>query len=294
MSKKKKRIIMNQVKEAEKILETNEFTDSTWTTMSLLVRYYAQIKEYKPKKIRELTEEFFNRNAPYWKEYFYAQELLEKIIKDAKKYPLTQVDEIPITQKELDTVATASSLKLQKILFTFLVLGKFKFIRKGNTWINYPNTTFFKMTNTYQTKTERHLLIHDLKEAKYISLTKSIMDRSYHVEIIDPDGEPVMMVKSLENLGYRWLMYIGKNYAECAECGAMFKPSNNKQKYCKKHLTTHKKSETFICIDCYEAFEVPEGGRKKKRCNLCNWRHRKNYKHQKYLENRKELINYGN
>lgn len=277
-------LIMNEVKEAEIILETNKFNKFT-SALSLLIRYYAQIKEYHSAEIRDAMKNFIKLNN---EEYSHWEELINKMIKSAKKFPLSQIDEIPLTQKELDVVASIPDKKKQKVLFTFLVLAKFKYIKSGKAWVNNTGASTFEIANSKSVKRDRSRIIYELKEMKVITLSKSPLNRSVHLEFIDEDGEPALIIKDLRNLGYRWLQYCGERYIECNECGILFKPTRMNNCYCKScRGYIPLKTKIVECIECGTSFEAPATS-PGKRCSSCS-KLRRQAKQRDLMRKRKNL-----
>lgn len=263
-------MVINEVKEAERILETHKYNKLS-SAVSLLVRYYIQIKELNKDETKENIKEFLrihNEEFDYW------EKSVNRMIKNANKYPLCQIDEIPITQSEIDTIYKAGSEKKEKILFTFLVLGKLKWMRSGKAWVNDTGASTFKMANAETKAVDRDFIIKDFKEAGFISYAQSPMNMSIHVDFIDNNSDTILTIKDLRNLGYRWLKIKGQRYAECNNCGILFKPSRMNNCYCKNcrgyvPLVT----KIIECIDCGISFEVP-AITKSKRCPSCQRNHR--------------------
>lgn len=277
-------IIMNEVKEAKKIIKTNKYEKFS-SAVALLVRYYVQIEGLSRAEVKNEMKKFLILNH---EEYDYWEQSLNKMIKNADKFPLCQIDEIPITQKEIDVIYKAGSEKKEKILFTFLVLGKFKWMKTGKAWVNDTGFLTFKNANAETKIEERDYIIKDFKEAGFISYAKSPMNLSIHINFIDENENPVFVVKDLRELGFRWLKYKGQKYVECQECGILFKPSAMNACYC-KNCRGYIPLETKIieCIDCGISFETPSST-KSRRCPLCRRKHYNEY--QKKLMQKRNLV----
>ena len=46
---------------------------------------------------------------------------LDKQVKKSKKYPLIEIDNIPVTQNEMNTVMSLKNIRKQRLAFTLLV-----------------------------------------------------------------------------------------------------------------------------------------------------------------------------
>lgn len=274
---------ISDVKRAEYILQTNNF-DKLSKALSLIIRYFIQIKDYNPLLIKEEARKFLALNN---EEFEYWENTVDKIIKSAKKYPLYDIDSIPITQSEIDVIRQAGNSKKQKILFTFLVMGKLQYLKTGKAWVNDTGAKIFKLANA-QTKTEeRDYIIRDFYEAGFISYAKSPMNMSIHIDFIDDTGDAILTITDLRNLGYQWLKYSGRNYIPCKECGILFKPTNTNNLYCNEHKGyIRKPDKVIVCCDCNNKYIAPAMARGN-RCPLCS-RIRRNEKQKELMRKRKQ------
>src|SRR5574344_1021817 len=100
-------LIINEVKEAEKIINTNKY-DKLASAVNLLVRYYWQIKRLTKEEVKEKIKLFIELNH---EEFEYWENSVKRMIKNADKFPLCQLNEIPITQKEIDIIFKAGTEK---------------------------------------------------------------------------------------------------------------------------------------------------------------------------------------
>lgn len=277
-------MVINEVKEAERILQTNKY-DKFSSAVALLIRYYIQIKELNKSDVKDEIKKFLILNH---QEYDFWEKSIDKMIKKANEYPLCQIDEIPITQKEIDTIYQAGSEKKEKILFTFLVLGKLKWMKTGKAWVNDTGFLTFKRANAETKTDERDYIIRDFKESGFISYAQSPMNMSIHIDFIDNTSDTVLVVNDLRELGYRWLKFKGRRYVECNECGKLFKPNGSHSLYCKEHrgyipLVT----KIIECKDCGNSFEAPATS-PGKRCPLCS-KLRRNAKQRELMRKRSKL-----
>lgn len=89
-------LIMNERVEAERIIESGDINFDTGSKLSLLARYYAYTGK-KPKEIKSLlneimTNHYHNYHADDW------EMSLQKYVNKSKKYPIVEIDNIPITK----------------------------------------------------------------------------------------------------------------------------------------------------------------------------------------------------
>lgn len=262
-------LAINEVKEAERIIETNKY-DKISTAASLIIRYYIQIKGLSPAETKDKMKAFFNMNH---KDYDNWRKFVSKVIKTSDDYPLCNIDEIPITQKEINIVDALETDIKKKVMFTFIVMGKLKQIKSGNSWLNDSSKSLFDRANVNVRVADRDYIIKDLYELEYISYAKSPMNLSLHIDAIDMSGDPVFTVKDLRNIGFAWLKYKGESYTYCNECGILFKPTRPNNIYCKNCVGyIPLQTKVIECCDCGTSFETPSMT-KSKRCPHCRHKH---------------------
>lgn len=261
---------INEVKEAEKIIKTNRY-EKISVAVGLLIRYYFHKQNLTPDEIREKIKAFVTLHH---EDYDHWESFVNKTLENVENVPLCEIDEIPITQKEIDVIKSVENKKEQKILFAFLVMGKLKYLKTGKSWVNNTGATFFKNANVDVRTEERDYIIKKFHDAGFLSYAKSPMNMAIHIDFIDKEkSNPVLMIKDLRELGFRWLLYIGERYVECNQCGILFRPNSSNDRYCKKHRGyIPLKTKIIECRDCGVSFET-SAGLLDKRCPNCKRLH---------------------
>ena len=244
-------MIMNEKKEAERIISGETKENKPSVIISLLSKYYIQIKKYSNSETKKLIiENLLNQfpclNTHEWDEF------INKAIKGAKKYPIKDIDKVPVTQKEIDIIKSIPTKRLQKLAFAYLIVGKYNYLINGTSWVNASFDSVMKMAGIHWTsKSKNGLDLHELLILKLISSSKKIDDIKVKIEFIDPDGEEVLGIRTFKKLGWFWDRYL--------------------------------KNEVKICIDCGEFFEVKGKSRRSKvRCDKCQ--------HKTNLEKRRNIM----
>lgn len=263
-------LIMNERKEAEKIIESGDINFDTGAKLSLLARYYASIGK-KPKEIKMLLEEIMvkkynNYHPDDW------DISLQKYVNKAKKYPIVEIDEIPITKNELRTISQISNKKLEKLAFVLLVLAKFCNMRneKNNNWVMVDEYSVFSRARITGTTIAQYSCFYKLAKMDLITYSKKVDNINVRVGFIDNDSDIVLKVTDLRELGYQYLMYKGEKFIKCTECGIVTKATIHNKKYCKSCAGYQPiVTKTIKCCDCGEYFEVDGIVKNKKRCDKC-------------------------
>lgn len=272
------KLILNEKKEAERIIETGDIGNKVNETLSLLSRYY-RYKGYNTKEIVGFLSDFMinnyvNYNPDDW------EKIINRYAK-SKKYTLVQIEAIPITKNELLSISQIKDKKLEKLAFTLLVLSKFGNMRNAsnNNWVLVDEYDVLQRARIRGSLVAQYSCFYDLTKMDLITYSHRVDNINVRVGFIDNDSEVVLNITDLRELGYQYLMYKGEKYLKCAECGIVMKPSCNRQKYCKECSGYQPIGyKTINCCDCGKPFEVDSRHTKKKRCNECQIIYRKQYK----------------
>lgn len=160
---------------------------------------------------------------------------MENAVKSASARPLYEVDSIRITEAEIEAVKKRKGTMQQRVLFTMIVLAKFRNIVRGSdsNWINYSLNDIFELANVQVTSIREAGIVHELYKAGAVTFNKVISSDSIRVLVVNDDSEEAMVITDPRNLGNQYLNYLRGGYIECERCGAMIKRKSNRQKFCK-------------------------------------------------------------
>lgn len=231
-------VVLNEVKQAEHIIENGEVGNKPTSTLFLLGKYY-RVKENLDKehtfnKLNEfMKNNYKNYNSALW------EDIIEDISKKANKYPLREIDSIDITQQELDKISEINNLKYQKLLFTMLCYAKlYNLISENNNgWINADIKEIFRVARvSVKHRNDKFLYLNDLERTGLISFSSKNDNLNIRVNFVDMGNEHVLDVYDFRELGYEYLNYIenGK-FIRCTECNRLVKKKSKHDystKYC--------------------------------------------------------------
>jgi len=225
-------IVLNERECAIEALQRCALDSKPLETLGRVARYY-RAEGYKKSEIHTMLESFMLKcdptiNIVKW------QDAIDRQVKDTDKYPLIEIDGIPITQKELDICDALVGKQMKRLMFTLICLAKFcnMVSDKNNGWVNRPDKEIFKMANVVTPIKRQSLMLNDLREAGLIRFSRKVDNININVRCIDDEGEPVLVITDYRNLGYQYMRYCGEPYFECAACGVVIKRASNAQKYC--------------------------------------------------------------
>lgn len=284
-------IIINEKRYAETCIQNGTVGESSWQTAQILAKYYYWFLGYRRKKIeKELTafisayDPQYGRNRQRW------EENIEKLAANAGNCRLFEQDYISITESELKKIRDSGlSKQHQQVLFTYLCLAKLGNMRndKNNGWVNYKTKDVFRLAHVSLSELNQDIMLNDFYVRKLVAFPKKNDNLSVRVVFCEDKGEVVMTVSDFRDLGYYYLMQIGENIVQCAECGTYMRGNKAKtKKYC-RNCAGYKPVEirTLTCTDCGIAFEVPGSNRRSVRCPSCY----EIYRSRKKLESQRKI-----
>lgn len=232
-------VILNEAKEAERIIEEGEVGMKPASTLFLLGKYYRQKealnREETEAKLNEFMElHYKNYNPALW------EQTIENISKKADKYPLREIDSIGITQSELDKIAEVHNLKYEKLLFTMLCYAKlYNTLSENNHgWVNAAIPEIFRTARvTVKYKKDKFLYLNDMESMGLISFSNKNDNLNIKINFVDMDGDAVLQIDDFRELGYEYLEHIGDGkFIRCKRCNRLVKKKSNKDfstKYCR-------------------------------------------------------------
>jgi hypothetical protein len=227
------KLIINEFKEAERIIEKGFTRNVNFPEVSLLAKYYRN-KGYGFKRIEKLILELCHKHIPYFDEDNYA-ETIHKAIDVAKTYKIKEnVNYVIITKSELESIKNIPS-NYRKILFTMLVLAKKdKFldvkvkVKERKEYGYYCN---YKIESVAD-KIGIRLNEEQLNDFKYFAdgMNNLISSTSkgvsfWRICFANDDSDLVIVVDDFENI-LKFLPDI------CEVCGEEIIDRKRKQKYC--------------------------------------------------------------
>lgn len=226
-------VILNQTTFAINALEKYNLGDIPSETIQIIIKYL-KAQNYSDKVVKEKICEFLKIADAIYNDIKWV-DLINKSIKNAKKYPLKDIEGIIITEIELKTIKNINKKSLEKLAFTLLCLSKYTNERsnKDKYWVNFEDRNIFKMANIQEDIKTQNLMYYDLKELELIKFNKSVESLSVNV-CFACEGESCLKITDFRNLGFQYLLWKGENFIHCERCQMTIRRNSNKQKYCKE------------------------------------------------------------
>lgn len=227
------KIVLNEREVAEAAIATNKLGAKPGETLTRVAKYYAQVEGYKKKEIRRKLEDLLLKNDPRtllmnW------DGALDGIVKTSNKTPLIELDGIPITSNELQTIDSLPSKQLARLAFTLLCVAKYWYAvnEKNNMWVNTSDRDIMAMANISASIKRQSELLHNLRELRLIQFSKRVDNLNVQVLFAEPHGSTTMMVTDFRNLGNQYMLRLGGSFIRCEQCGLVVRRKNNAHRYC--------------------------------------------------------------
>lgn len=225
-------VVLNEKECAMEALQRCVLDTKPSETLGRVAKYY-RAEGYRRSEIHSMLESFMLKcdpaiNIVKW------QDAIDRHIKDAERFPLIELDGVPVTQSELDVCNGLAGKQMRRLMFTLICLAKFynAVSEKNNNWVNSPDKEIFKMANVVTPIKRQSLMLNDLRETELIRFSRRVDNININVCCIDNTGDPVLVITDYRNLGYQYMRYCGEPYFECASCGIVIKSTGNNHKYC--------------------------------------------------------------
>lgn len=232
-------VVLNEVKEAERILKIGEVGNKPTSTLFLLGKYYRQKNNLDKTQTSKALDSFMRDNYKNYNPALW-ENIVEDISKKANKYPLREIDSIGITQGELDEISKLENIKYKKLVFTMLCFAKLynTISENNNGWVNIGIPEIFRIARvTVKYKKDKFLYLNDIERSGLISFSSKNDNLNLKINFVSDDlDKDVMSISDFRELGYEYLNYIGEGkFIRCSECGRLVRKKSkfdSSTKYC--------------------------------------------------------------
>lgn len=237
----------NELTYAEKIYNNGFLTKHIPTELRLLVLYFRDVLELKPKEREFKLYEFCKKHIPnFSKEKFYKK--MNKALNAGlkKEQKLIEISEIDIYKSELDYINSFDiNQDYKKVMFTFLVqLRLNKMIYEYRYDGKEYNSSYFKgETKKYNnikkiSNIPTKMLLNDevincLEKLELVTILHKGTIKLDYIENCKQYGVIAFTITDFNNIGLYFDYYNDiKGIIKCEACGKIIKMRNNKTKYC--------------------------------------------------------------
>jgi hypothetical protein len=239
--------MMNEKKYVESVISSGKIDQKhVARDLYLMVKYCYLELGMRRSKIIAYVDEFMYKHYTNYNPFNW-HSLIEKYVRKCSGRHLIQIDGIGITQNELDIIEKCGDVETQKLLFTMLVIAKYKLVvYSANGWVSENRDEVFRTANSKIKVIDRNMTIHNLYKGGYLELSKSNKKENWRIPFIDTTSESVCTVTSTIDCGLRYMQI--KHLSQvlnCKDCGKLFISSNNNMFRCRECQKNQRKLDVI-------------------------------------------------
>lgn len=205
---------------------------------------------------------------------------IEGCIKSAKKHNFASIEEICITQSELDVIQSLADIKQEKAAFVILATSKYFNALNDKVYdaAFLANTDICKMARITIPVNERDTFMQ-------FAYDKGVLQRHTWADstikkvtfVSHDDADPVILrlnENDFRDLAYTYLAYLTPHrFRKCVVCGGWIKKDSKDRRLCKecadKGMVEKDMIKTIVCIDCGRPVYISVLNTKTCRCEEC-------------------------
>ena len=234
-------LILNEEQYAASLYDgKNDKIKSVLAKIGYITRYNLYTLGLSDEDNYKHTVEWMNNNHDNFDESYYSN-LVSDAIKRARKMPFYNIDNIKITQSELNSIASLDNLRAEKVLFVLLCMAKQQRAISGftNGLVRYSLTELCKLARISVPADDREYILYNIVQKGLLACPKKNDTKCLIVNCINDDDDVVLKLDEIDcqELAYIYLNWKndGKGYTRCQRCNKIIKQSKTKpRKYCEE------------------------------------------------------------
>lgn len=157
-------LILNEEKYAKDLYDgKNQDVKSIMTKIRYITRYLVHSEKKSNDEVYRDTVQWLKQHHNNFDESGYSN-VISDAIKSAVKYPFYIIDNIKITQSELEAISSLDNLRAEKILFVLLCMAKQQSMSNGfiNGLVKYSITELCKMARVSVPADDREYILYEI------------------------------------------------------------------------------------------------------------------------------------
>lgn len=231
-------LILNEEKYAKDLYEGKiQDVKSIMSKIRYITRYLVHSEQKSQDEVYKITVQWLNEHHNNFDESAYSN-VISDAIKVASKYPFYIIDNLKITQSELDTISSLDNLRAEKILFVLLCTAKQQSMSNGftNGLVKYSITDLCKAARVSVPADDREYILYEIVKRGLLGYPKKNNTQCLIVNFINTDQVVLELDEvDCQELAYAYLSWKnnGKGYTKCQRCNRLMKQGKTKpKKYC--------------------------------------------------------------
>ena len=238
--------VLNEENHALRLLEEGFILDNkVGYELSLLAKYYIHRQGLNRPQTKDKLIEFCNTHLENFDAINW-RNTINRSVENGKKLNFINVNEVAITESELNVITSIKSSRCQKILFVLLVIAKTnnklnKLVAKQKNkdyedmyYVNDSISSIVKLSKTSLKSDERYKILKELQDLGYIDVTTK---GKFKINIVNNNSEIKLHINRLDDFIYDYLEYIGQKVKVCEGEGCnkrILVKGASPKKYCKE------------------------------------------------------------
>lgn len=217
----------------------NQDVKSIMAKIRYVTRYLVHSEHKNDDDVYKDTVSWLQKYHNNFDESSYSN-VISDAIKVASKYPFYFIDNIKITQSELEAISSLDSLRAEKVLFVLLCMAKQQSVAYGfaNGLVKYSITDLCKMARVSVPADDREYILYEIVQKGLLGYPKKNNTQCLIVNFINMDEVALELDEvDCQELAYVYLSWKNKNkgYTRCKKCNRIIKQSKTKpKKYCEE------------------------------------------------------------
>lgn len=273
-------LILNEEKYAKSVYDgINQDVKSIMLKVRYITRYFYHVERKNDEENYMYTVEWLKLHHNNFDESNYSN-LISDAIKKAHKYPFYNIENIKITQSELNTIASLDDLRAEKVLFVLLCMAKQQKVSNGftNGLVKYSLSELCKMARISVPADDREYILYSIVQKGHLGYPKKNNTQCLIVNFIDDDSEAVLELNEVHcsELSYEYLKWKNNNkgYDRCEFCDKVIKQyKSHPRRFCKECAEIlgdiPDDVKVIRCVDCGKIVYVSLLNTKTCRCEEC-------------------------
>lgn len=253
--------------------------DNLFITIKDLARYNFFVNEMEKEDNYKSILKYLQKNGQNINEENVYQ-IIDDCVKRAKKYPFKQVDEVCITENELQFIKDLNNIKQEKIAFVLLACAKYYDVTRDTQYCTayMKNSDICKLARVTIPVDDRNIFMQFAYDKNVLSRHSRAASTEKKVLFVSQDNNDKIILRLQENdfkdLAYTYLAYITPHkYRRCVSCGGWMKKDSKDRRICKdcsdKGIEEKNTIKEVQCVDCGKTVYVSVYDTKTCRCEEC-------------------------
>lgn len=205
---------------------------------------------------------------------------IEGCIRSAKKHAFVSINEVCITESELNTIRSLRDIKQEKAAFIILAASKYFNALSGKSYDSafLTNADICQMARITIPVSERDKFMQFAYDKNILYRHTFSNSTIKKVTFVSHNDDDKIVLRLNENdfrdLAYAYLAYLTpRKYRKCIVCSGWMRKDSSGRQVCKecseKEILEKDVLKTGFCIDCGQLFCVDIRNNTKCRCDLC-------------------------